>query len=144
MSAYSPAPEGGYRAPSECPVCGSGLTTTRLGCHTCGTEIGGQFRACDFCRLDEAKLSLLQVFLASRGNLREVAKHLGVSYPTARVRLTELLDELGLAGADDLDEAAATESSSRAAADSAEWDDVLARVEAGSLSPDVAARILGL
>ena len=34
----------------------------------------------------ETETELLRVFLASRGNLREVEKHLGVSYPTARAR----------------------------------------------------------
>ena len=37
------------------------------------------------------------MFLASRGNLREVERHLGVSYPTARLRFDRLLDKLGLA-----------------------------------------------
>ncbi len=40
---------------------------------------------------------MLRVFLRSRGNLREVEKHLGVSYPTARLRVSQLLDKLGLA-----------------------------------------------
>lgn len=39
---------------------------------------------------------MLRVFLSSRGNLREVEKHLGVSYPTARARFSALLDKLGL------------------------------------------------
>ena len=40
--------------------------------------------------------TMLRVFLRSRGNLREVEKHLGVSYPTARLRVSQLLDRLGL------------------------------------------------
>lgn len=39
---------------------------------------------------------LLEVFLRSRGNLRDVQAHLGVSYPTARQRFHELLGRLGL------------------------------------------------
>ena len=39
---------------------------------------------------------MLRVFLSSRGNLREVEKYLGVSYPTARLRFAELLEKLGL------------------------------------------------
>ena len=86
----------GYRPPSDCPVCGGDLVTTRLGCRTCGTELAGEFSSCDFCSLDPKDTDLLRVFLASRGNLREVEKHLGVSYPTARARFTELLIKLGL------------------------------------------------
>ena len=55
------------------------------------------FSTCEFCALDDAENELLRVFLASRGNLREVEKHLGVSYPTARLRFDRLLGKLGLA-----------------------------------------------
>ena len=86
-----------YRAPSTCPVCSDRLVTLRVGCATCGTELSGQFEPCRFCRLDAADLEVLEVFLRSRGNLRDVQAHLGVSYPTARQRFGELLARLGLA-----------------------------------------------
>ena len=88
----------GHRPPVDCPVCGDELVTSRLGCPGCGTELSGHFARCDYCALDAKELELLQVFLSSRGNLREVEKHLGVSYPTARARFTDLLVKLGLAG----------------------------------------------
>ncbi|GAB3699293.1 DUF2089 family protein [Mariniluteicoccus flavus] len=87
-----------HRAPHDCPVCGDQLAVTRLGCTSCGSEIGGMFATCEFCALDKGEIETLRVFLASRGNLREVEKHLGVSYPTARLRLTQLLMKLGLSG----------------------------------------------
>ena len=119
-----------YRPPSECPVCGGELVTTRLGCHACGTTAAGQFASCDFCSLDERETELLRVFLASRGNLREVEKHLGVSYPTARARFTQVLVKLGLAG-----EAETPPVLTR--------DQVLAEVASGALSPSEAAVLLG-
>ena len=61
-----------YHPPSDCPVCGGELITTRLGCRGCGSELAGEFGHCDFCSLNEAESELLRVFLASRGNLREV------------------------------------------------------------------------
>ncbi len=84
-----------YRAPQNCPVCGERLHTTRLGCSTCGTELSGAFSSCEFCALTDADRALLKVFLVSRGTMREVEKHLGVSYPTARARFDELLGRLG-------------------------------------------------
>lgn len=85
-----------YRPPRDCPVCGHGLEVTRLGCGSCGTELSGVFEACSFCGLSDADRELLRVFLVSRGNLREVERHLGVSYPTARQRYADLLVKLGL------------------------------------------------
>ncbi len=38
---------------------------------------------------------MLRVFLASRGNMKDLERHLGVSYPTARQRFADLLGRLG-------------------------------------------------
>jgi hypothetical protein len=78
-------------------VCSSRLETTQLGCPHCGTGLVGHFAPCDFCGLDDADLNMLKVFLASRGNMRDLERHLGVSYPTARARFDDLLRRLGLA-----------------------------------------------
>jgi hypothetical protein len=69
---------------------------TRLGCQTCGTELSGLFEPCEFCGLNHDDRELLRVFLASRGNMKELERHLGVSYPTARARLDGVLSRLGL------------------------------------------------
>lgn len=121
-----------HRAPSDCPVCGDQLHVTRLGCTSCGTELAGVFQTCEFCALNPSEIETLRVFLASRGNLREVEKHLGVSYPTARLRLTQLLMRLGLSGA----------AENGAAGAKPARDDILAQVAAGTLSPADAQRLL--
>lgn len=89
-----------HRPPSACPVCSDALITLRLGCPTCGTEVSGHFETCRFCRLDASDSEILEVFLRGRGNVRDVQAHLQVSYPTARARLTEVLERLGLAPAE--------------------------------------------
>jgi hypothetical protein len=86
-----------HRAPTHCPVCSDTLVTLRLGCAACGTEISGGFTGCPYCHLASDDLQILEVFLRSRGNMREVQAHLGVSYPTARQRFAELLQRIGLA-----------------------------------------------
>lgn len=83
-------------APRDCPVCGERLRLTRLSCRECGTEIAGDFEACEFCALGSEERQTLRVFLASRGNMRELERHLGVSYPTARARFDQLLVRLGI------------------------------------------------
>ena len=72
------------------------MALTRLGCDGCGTELSGHFETCDFCALSADDRAVLRVFLASRGNMKELERHLGVSYPTARARFDGLLDRLGI------------------------------------------------
>jgi hypothetical protein len=83
---------------STCPVCESELHVTRLHCGSCGTTIEGEFNVGRFARLGRDQLALLESFLRSRGNLRELERELGVSYPTVRNRVEALLRTLGLAG----------------------------------------------
>ena len=82
---------------SNCPVCDSQLTVTRLHCTTCGTTIEGEFSVGRFSRLNRDQYALLESFLRSRGNLRELERELGVSYPTVRNRVEALLRALDLA-----------------------------------------------
>ena len=82
--------------PQDCPVCGDRLAITRLGCEECGTELSGAFSGCAFCGLGVEDREVLWVFLASRGNIKEVERHLGVSYPTARARVDSMLESLGV------------------------------------------------
>lgn len=86
------------------------------------------FSTCEFCALNDADNEILRVFLASRGNLREVERHLGVSYPTARLRFDKLLEKLGLA--EEPEQVPLTR------------DQVLSEVASGALAPDEAARLL--
>jgi hypothetical protein len=84
------------RPPRDCPVCGETLALTRLSCRSCGTELSGDFQACEFCALTPDDRELLRVFLVSRGNMKDVQRHLNVSYPTARLRFDGLLAKLEL------------------------------------------------
>lgn len=85
-----------HQAPRHCPVCGDEMELTRLGCPSCGTELSGSFEACEYCSLPGDDRELLRVFLSSRGNMKELERHLGVSYPTARARFDALLGRLGM------------------------------------------------
>ena len=82
--------------PRDCPVCGDALALTRLSCQSCGTELSGEFEQCEFCALTNDERDLLRVFLASRGNMKELERHLSVSYPTARARYDAVLAKLGI------------------------------------------------
>jgi hypothetical protein len=81
---------------STCPVCSGQLYVTHLKCSACQTELTGNFVGNEFSRLAEDKLDFLRVFLACRGNLKEVEAALSISYPTVRGRLDQLLEALEL------------------------------------------------
>ena len=82
--------------PVDCPVCDSELMITRLSCASCDTEITGSFNRCPFCALQPDDRALLELFLLSRGNLKEVERRLAVSYPTARARVDAMINRLRL------------------------------------------------
>ena len=102
---------------------------TRLGCAACGSELAGVFASCEFCALTTAETDMLRVFLASRGNLREVEKHLGVSYPTARCAVCRSAAQ-ARAGDEPEPEPRLTR------------DQILAEVASGALSPDEARSLI--
>jgi hypothetical protein len=84
-----------YKAPSKCPVCGEGLSITKLGCPKCLTAISGEFQSCEFCRLSDEDLQFVKTFIRCRGNIKDVEKELGVSYPTVRGKLDGVIKALG-------------------------------------------------
>jgi len=86
---------------STCPVCEGELAITRLHCRSCGTALEGEFGVGRFGRLSREQLALLESFLRSRGNLKDLERELGISYPTVRGRVESLLRALGLADGDE-------------------------------------------
>ncbi len=88
----------GIRVPTTCSVCSGPLEAVRLQCRSCGTALEGHFDISPFARLSPEQHQLLMLFLRSRGNVKEVERALGLSYPTVRNRLDALLQTLGLAG----------------------------------------------
>ncbi|MGZ3585976.1 MAG: DUF2089 family protein [Candidatus Limnocylindrales bacterium] len=85
---------------ATCPVCSQELAVTRLHCRSCGTSLDGEFTVGRFGRLNRDQLALLESFLRSRGNLREMERELGISYPTVRARVDALVRALDLGGDD--------------------------------------------
>jgi hypothetical protein len=142
---------------ATCPVCSGELTITRLHCRACGSALEGEFGVGRFGRLDREQLGLLESFLRSRGNLKEMERELGISYPTVRGRVDALVRALGFGDAplDDVDfdtEAEADPDADReeqaraseaAAADRRDILERLARKEIGAEEAAEALRELG-
>lgn len=128
---------------SICPVCESQLHVTRLHCNTCATTIEGEFTVGRFAHLGRDQMLLLEGFLRSRGNLRELERELGVSYPTIRGRVEALLRTLGLADGAPLPVAPpAPVPASAARVDAVTRRDVLERLARHEINADDAAAIL--
>ncbi|HEX3220884.1 MAG TPA: DUF2089 domain-containing protein [Candidatus Limnocylindria bacterium] len=144
---------------STCPVCEGELLISRLHCRSCGTALEGEFSVGRFGRLTKEQLALLESFLRSRGNLKEMERELGISYPTVRGRVDALVRALGLAdgspadvdpmqdafadGADDDAEDAAEDAADEAAEKRRDILERLARREIGADEAAAALRELG-
>ncbi len=83
-----------YQIPTKCPVCQNTLRITKLGCPSCKTELSGSFVPCKYCSLDEKQQMFLETFLKCRGNIKDVERTLGLSYPTVKGLLDDLLRAL--------------------------------------------------
>lgn len=114
----------------RCPVCTSELTVQRLRCSSCNVALEGEFHLNPFNRLSSEQQRFVGIFLVARGNMSEVQKELGVSYPTVRARLEEIISQLG------------HEPASGEAALQAERLSTLQEVESGELGVEEALRRL--
>lgn len=85
----------GFPVISHCPVCSETLKITKLHCSKCHTSIENEFELSKLAALSGDQLHFVEVFLACRGNIKEVEKELGISYPTVRGKLNEVVSSLG-------------------------------------------------
>lgn len=80
---------------SRCPVCDHELTVVRLKCDSCNTVIENNFCLGKFDYLSEEDLYFTETFIRCRGNIKEVERELGISYPTVRSKLDAVIKKLG-------------------------------------------------
>lgn len=112
------------RMVSKCPVCSEPMHVTRLACTSCGSALEGRFTPCRFCQLTVEQQQFIEVFITSRGNIREMERILGVSYPTVRGRLDAVIEALGYSVERDKEEST----------DSAKRRSILESLEKGELT----------
>lgn len=85
----------GRKMIESCPSCGGELEITEVQCKQCDTTVRSRYEPCEFCSLSEEQTNFLRIFVTSRGNMSDVEKRLGVSYPTVRAKLDEVIQRLG-------------------------------------------------
>jgi hypothetical protein len=80
---------------SKCPICDGELTVTRLRCDTCDTAIEGRFANGAFAGLTTEQLDFVETFVRVEGKMNRMTDEMGISYPTLRNRLHEIIRALG-------------------------------------------------
>jgi hypothetical protein len=82
------------KLPTLCPSCSSLLAVKRLYCQRCRTEVEGEFELPSLARLSTEEEGFLLEFLKADASLKELARILGLSYPTVRNRLDAIIERL--------------------------------------------------
>jgi hypothetical protein len=80
---------------TNCPVCGDPLAVTRLHCRKCDTTVEGHFEVGRLGRLTPEQVSFVEAFVRCEGKLNRMEREVGLSYPTLRARLTEIIRQMG-------------------------------------------------
>ena len=80
------------RLPLRCPACEAPLKVAKMVCDQCGTEVSGVFDLP--VRLTEEEQRFMLEFVKASGSLKDMAKQMGVSYPTVRNYLDDLIEKL--------------------------------------------------
>lgn len=86
-----------HTIPGECPICGGEVVIDSISCTECDMKMTGKFYISGFSKLNAKQLEFVKVFIKCRGNIKEMEKELGISYPTVKARLDEVGDALGFA-----------------------------------------------
>ena len=119
-------------APTLCPICQSELEIVRLHCASCDTSIEGHFAMGQFSNLSPEQMGFVFTFVRCEGKINRMEQELGLSYPTIRNRLHEVIRAMGYEPGKD--EPVEVSPEKRSA--------VLADLDAGKISAADAMRIL--
>lgn len=123
-----------YPALNRCPVCKSELTVTRLQCFTCDTTIEGRFTSGQFASLSPEQVEFIVTFVRCEGKINRMEQEIGLSYPTIRNRLHEVIRALGFEpGKDEAPSAEVMEDKRRS---------ILDDLNAGKITAEAAMRLL--
>lgn len=147
-----------YEVDPTCPVCGDRMVVSRLTCGHCGSALEGAFRVRGgtasgplgpraggrtargegearfgrLARLDATQLEFVETFLQCRGVIKNVEDMLGISYPTVKTRLADVLSAMGFGPEEELPDGDRRR----------ERREILADLAAGRISTEEAHRLL--
>lgn len=120
--------------PAVCPLCQGEIIITRFECQTCETAFEGRFRQPAFANLSPEQWQFVKTFIRCEGKIKSMEAEIGLSYPTIRNRLHEIIRTLGYEpyGMEEIQPAPTPEARQR----------VLQALEKGEISVKEALRLL--
>ena len=77
--------------PHICPSCAATLKVKSLVCEQCSTEVTGIFSLPLLASLTQQEQDFIVAFVISSGSLKVMAQNLGLSYPTVRNLLDDII-----------------------------------------------------
>ncbi len=81
-------------ATNLCPYCQQVMTVTRMTCHSCHVAVEATYPSARLANLPTEHQRFIEIFVMASGNLKQIAEHAGVSYPTVRSRLDKVIESL--------------------------------------------------
>ena len=82
------------KLPQECPSCQSKLSVKKLSCPQCHTEVDGLFTIPTLASFSQDDQAFVINFIRSSGSLKDMAKIMGLSYPTVRNYLDDVIEKI--------------------------------------------------
>jgi hypothetical protein len=79
----------------QCPICSGPIEVTEFKCGSCDSTIRGSFKLSKFSQLPKEQIDFAETFIKNRGNIKEIERELGISYPTVKGKLDALIESLG-------------------------------------------------
>jgi hypothetical protein len=80
--------------PYLCPSCASPLSVKSMVCGQCHTEVSGVFELPVLAKLSAEEQKFIIDFVKSSGSLKIMAQQLGLSYPTVRNLLDDIIQKV--------------------------------------------------
>ena len=121
--------------PQRCPLTGGEIIVTRFYSPTADISYEGRFAAPQppFAQLTADQLRFVEIFVRNEGKLNRMEEELGISYPTIRSRLHEVIRSLGYEPGRDESPVGLNEADRRR---------ILEDLDSGKIAADEAMRLL--
>ena len=85
------------RVSKACPCCAASMAVKRMKCDHCRVSIDAKFDTPPLASLPVEHQRFIEMFILAGGNRKDMAVHVGVSYPTLRSRLDKVIESLRVA-----------------------------------------------